>query len=658
MQSLPPPRSFFGPEGDLARVLGADGFEERPQQLAMVDAVEASLSSGRHALVEAGTGVGKSFGYLVPLLLWAAAHEKRVAVSTSTIALQEQLMGKDIPRLAEALPFDVRAALVKGRGNYICLRRLRNAHGDAPMLFAVDEAREQLEAILSWSTQTQTGTRQDLGFQPSGDVWDAVRAEPGNCLGRNCPHYARCHYQRSRREAQEARLLVLNHHVLLADLALRRSGGSFLPKVDAIVIDEAHDLEDVAAEHLGTRVTVRGAMRTLGRLWSPSRKRGLLARDFPQRLRDDVKSLRRRVGAFFDAVTEDARDASAAAGGERTLSIPNDAQFANPLSEPLRNLGRDLRDTAPDVGDDERVMEIVSRARGLGELADALDSLLEPGEVGYVRWAEVGDGGRTALHRAPVEVGDLLGPVLWDKHHSVILTSATLTTGAPPSFAYMRARLGLADADAHAVGSPFAYDQQAVLRLYTRLPDPGRQGLAWEQSLPEAILDALADCRGGALVLFTSYGALRRAFERLRGRLEALGFEPLAQGAGVARSVLLDRLRQGGVVLFGVSSFWQGVDVPGDALTHVVITRLPFEVPSHPLHVARRALAERRGRDPFRELSLPQAALKLKQGFGRLIRRSTDRGVVAILDSRVRTRRYGRQLIDGLPPARVEVVDR
>ena len=658
MDAFPSPRSYFGPDGELARVLGAEGFEERPQQLAMVDAVDSALSSGRHALVEAGTGVGKSFGYLVPLLLWAAKHEKRVAISTSTIALQEQLMGKDIPLLAEALPFEVRAALVKGRGNYICLRRLRNAHGDAPMLFAVDEAREQLEAILAWSTETSTGTRQDLGFQPSPDVWDAVRAEPGNCLGRNCPHYVRCHYQRSRREAHEARLLVLNHHVLLADLALRRSGGSFLPKVDAIVIDEAHDLEDVAAEHLGTRVTVRGAMRTLGRLWSPGRRRGLLARGYSQRLRDDVQSLRRRVGSFFDAVTEDAREASAAAGGERTLSIANDAQFANPISEPLRSLGRALRDAAPEAADDERALEVTTRARGLVDLADSLDSLLEPGEVGYVRWAEVGEGGRTALHRAPVEVGELLGPVMWDKHHSVILTSATLTTGAPPSFAYMRARLGLRDAEAHAVGSPFAYESQAVLRLYTRLPDPGRQGLAWEQALPDAILHALEDCRGGALVLFTSYGALRRAFERLRSRLEARGFEPLAQGAGTARSVLLDRLRQGGVVLFGVSSFWQGVDVPGDALTHVVITRLPFEVPSHPLHVARRSLAESRGRDPFKELSLPQAALKLKQGFGRLIRRSTDRGVVAILDSRVRTRRYGRSLVEGLPPARIEVVER
>ncbi len=649
---------LLAPKGPIARAFSDGGgeFEERPQQLQMARAVQAALSSGRHALIEGGTGVGKSFAYLVPALSWAARTGGKVAVATSTIALQEQLVQKDLPRLAASLPFDVSFALVKGRGNYLCTRRLHRALAETGSLFDGDEAREQLASILRWSAVTKEGARQDLPFRPLPSVWESVRAEQGNCLGRACAFYAGCHYQRSRRRAHTVNLLVLNHHVLLADLALRRSGASFLPDIDVVVVDEAHDFEDTAAEHLGLRVSSLGMLHQLGRLWNPTRRTGLLHGDAGERLRAAVTRTRKAARAYF-------ADAAAQLPEERsrgTVELPADFTLPASFAVQLNELAGAVAEWSRGVNDMEQSMELGARARGLGEAAGALETVVQASEEGFVRWAEVRPGARgtqaMTLVRSPIDVGPALDEVLWSKHASVILTSATLTTGKPASFDFMRRRLGLDAPEMLSVGSPFEYRRQARLVLRTDLPDPGANARGYEDALCDAVFDAVRRTDGGAFVLFTAYGAMRRTVEALRDRLEAADLTVLVQGEDLERSALLDRFREGGCVLFGVSSFWQGVDVPGDALRHVVIARLPFEVPTHPLQRARSDHVSSAGGDPFRDLAVPQAALRLKQGFGRLIRRSDDSGVVTILDPRIVRKSYGRVLLDSLPECPVELV--
>ncbi len=647
-----PAAGLLAGDGAVARAFGArsegvHGYEPRQQQLDMAEAVGLSLSSGRHAMIEAGTGVGKSFAYLVPALQWAAEHGGRVAVATSTIALQEQLVRRDLPLLAEALPFDVSFALVKGRGNYLCLRRMHRALEGGGSLFE-DEANEQLLAIRTWAGTTADGSRQDLPFQPLGAVWESVQAEQGNCLGRACRHYEGCHYQRSRRKAHAVQLLVLNHHVLMADLALRRTGTGFLPEIDAVIIDEAHDLEDTAAEHLGLRVSAGGVQYHLGRLWSPRRRTGLLAGHPEAHLRHAVDAARGAARVFFEETR-----GLLAGDRDRTTLVPEGAHLPDALSPRLAELASVLLKAARNA-DAETALEIGARARGIRQLADALAALARDELEDQVRWSETNLRGSVALHSAPVEVGPLLKEVLFDPHHAVILTSATLTAGRPASFDFLRRRLGVPEADEVFIGSPFDYARQVRLALRADLPDPSREASAYEAALPEAILDAVRRTNGGAFVLFTSRGGMQRAADALRDQLAELGLRVLVQGEELERPALLDAFRESGGVLFGVASFWQGVDVPGDALRHVIITRLPFEVPTHPLQVARSKRLKERGGDPFRDLSLPTAALRLKQGFGRLIRHTSDHGIVTILDRRISTKSYGRYLLGSLPECPIE----
>jgi ATP-dependent DNA helicase DinG len=643
--------ALLGRDGAVARALTASGqpHEDRPQQREMAQVVLEGLSSRRHVVVEAGTGVGKSFAYLVPALLWAHRTGARVAVATSTIALQEQLVHKDLPLLHRALPFSFEHALVKGRGNYLCTRRLHLALEAGGALFADEERRGQLEAIRAWGETDPEGSRQTLPFRARDEVWEEVNAERGNCLQTACPHFARCHYQNGRRRAKAARLLVLNHHVLLSDLALRRSGHSFLPDVDAIVVDEAHDLEDTAAQHLGARLSGSSVAWTLGRLWG-RRGKGLLARVGNARAREAVESAREAATLFFEqlagALGADERGARAISG-----SMPAD----DVLSPRLSDVAAALEVTRETAGERDLALEAASRARVVRDLVETIGAFAAAPPPDEVRWIETA-GRSVALCSAPLDVGARLKEVLWDRVDTVVLTSATLTAGSPPSFEYLRRRLGLTDAIERTVGSPFAFERQARLRVRTDLPDPVRDPRAYEQALPDAVLEAVRATRGGALVLFTSYGSLRGVADAIRPALEADGLEVLVQGGDLERAALLERFRGGDAVLMGVSSFWQGVDVPGDALRHVVIARLPFDVPTHPLQQARHRWAQREGRDAFEDLALPAAMLRLKQGFGRLIRRASDRGTVTILDPRVVTRAYGRALLAGLPRCPVEHV--
>lgn len=643
---------ILGPSGPLSEAI--PGYEDRPEQVRMAEAVAEALEAHRHLIVEAGTGVGKSFAYLVPALLWASERAAtrtddeevtRVAVATSTIALQEQLVGKDLPTLADALDLDVSFTLVKGRGNFVCLRRLSMAVGEANDLFAATEERAQLLAIREWA-EAGGGSRQELPFEPFFDVWEAARAESGNCLHQDCPHYKRCAYQEARARMRSARLLVMNHHVLLSDLALRRSGVSFLPKVDAVIVDEAHDLEDAAAECLGTRLSSRGVQQVLGRLWNDRRGTGLLAKHAdpaPKSLVDDARRLAR---AFFDRVRlsiPGGDGAARMAAIEGPLS--GDDGFAAALDAAAEAIGAGL--ASVDSTDLARELEV--RARSLEALSEEVTALVKGPDADHAMWAEWDSRGNVSLTLSPIDVGPDLQKALYGAHESVILTSATLATGKPPSFRFARERLGLADAEELSVGSPFDFARQARIVVRTDVPDPSQAPEAYEAALPEAVLDAVRRTGGGAFVLFTSYEAMKKVAAAIRAHLTGDGLLVLVQGENLPRTAMLDAFRARNSVLFGVSSFWQGVDVPGDALRNVVIARLPFDVPTHPLQKARQARLEREGKSAFAHLSLPGAAIRLKQGFGRLIRRATDKGLVVILDPRVVTKRYGRTLLSSLP---------
>ena len=610
----------------------------------MAEAVETALTTRRHLIVEAGTGVGKSFAYLVPALLWAARTGKRVAVATSTIALQEQLVERDLPTLAKALPFPVSFTLVKGRGNYLCLRRATAAALGSGDLFPDTERREEIARLVGWGAAGGR-SRQELPFAPREDVWDAVRAESGNCLHAKCPHFEVCGYQAARRAAQSARLLVMNHHVLLADLAMRRSGSSFLPSVDAIVIDEAHDLEDTAAEALGARLSRRGLAQALGRLWSPRRHTGLLARHPDPALRELAEAAGVAGNAWFDGV----RDLTGARAGVGVVEIEAPLPVSDALPEALDALASGLERGVQTAPDRDASLELEARARGVRALSEGVAGLASGPADGVVAWAEVDARGNEAVVRSPIDVGPGLRQVLYAEYGTVVLTSATLSTGRPPSFAFARERLGLEDAEELSVGSPFDYPRRARLVVRTDLPDPARDPAAFEASLPEAVLEAVRRTNGGAFVLFTSYESMRKTGAAVRARFEGDGLLVLVQGEDLPRTAMLERFRAENAVLFGVSSFWQGVDVPGDALRNVVVARLPFDVPTHPLQKARHRRLEAQGRSAFEELSLPSAAIRLKQGFGRLIRRATDRGVVFVLDPRLVTKRYGRVLLESLP---------
>jgi ATP-dependent DNA helicase DinG len=511
--------------------------------------------------------------------------------------------------------------------------------------------RSQLLDIQAWSRTTQDGSRQDLPFAPREGVWDLVRAEHGNCLGRACRHYAKCTYQASRVRAHDAHLLVLNHHVLLADLALRRSGASFLPEIDAVIVDEAHDLEETAVEHLGVRASSLGLAQMLGRLWNPRTRQGLLSTHPDPVLKVAVEEARGAAQAFYEGLAAAVR--AGGAGGD-AFAFPDPSPVPDSLVERLTVLASMAEERREAASGRDVAVEIGARARAVGEAAAALRHLAETRAPGEVRWVELGSRGIT-LCAAPVAAGPLLDEVLWKRVGTAILTSATLTTGRPPSFAFLRGRLGLVNADELALDSPFQYARQARIVLRADLPDPTQDAHRWEAALPDAIAEAVRATAGGTLVLFTATGVLQRVAALLRPRLAADGLDVLVQGEGLDRAALLDRFRAGGGVLFGVASFWQGVDVPGDALTHVVIVRLPFEVPTHPLQVARQERIQQAGGDAFQELTLPRTALRLKQGFGRLIRRATDHGQVTVLDPRIVTRSYGRLLLDTLPECPTEV---
>lgn len=639
------PVSVLGPDGAIARRLPA--YESRVEQLKMAEAVATAISGQHHLMVEAGTGVGKSFAYLVPAILAVADAKRKVVVSTHTISLQEQLLQKDLPFLRAVMPQEFSAVLVKGRGNYISLRRLDGAGARSGATFTRQEEFDQLAEIKMWSNRTLDGSRSDLEFRPASAVWDAVVSEDGNCLGKDCPSNKECFYFKARRRMWSANILVVNHALFMSDLALRAAGSALLPDYDVAVFDEAHTLDAVAGEHLGLRVTGGQVDFLLNRLYNERGPKGLLVYHELAEAQRQAMRVRHAAREFFEEVVEWHHRSGVANG---RLRKPVD--WSDALVEELRKLGSVIVNSASQPRKPEEQVELIAAADRCLGLANTLDAWMRQTLPDSVFWVEVVEGQRTRITLAcsPLDVGPIMRRDLFDRVPTCVLTSATLSVGTPPRFDFFRQRLGLTHTESLQLGSPFDYQRQVTIHLPRNLPDPSEQSAEYERMAIRAIPYYLEKTNGKAFVLFTSYRMLEAAARELTPWFVRRNIALFTQSSGMPRSKMVEAFKSDvNSVIFGADSFWQGVDVPGEALSNVIIVRLPFSVPSHPLLEARLEAIRKRGGNPFVEYQVPEAVIKLKQGFGRLIRSRSDRGIVVVLDPRLLTKPYGRTFLNSLP---------
>lgn len=651
LDSLP----ILGPDGAVSRRLKQ--YESRPEQLRMAEAVASAIENGNHLMVEAGTGVGKSFAYLVPAILAATSSKTKIVVSTNTISLQEQLLQKDLPFLRAVMPQEFSAVLVKGRSNYISLRRLDAAQARAGAALLKREEFDQIEAIRAWSGVTKDGSRSDLDFRPHLNVWDAVESDDGNCLGRSCPRHQECFYFNARRRMWSANILVVNHALFMSDLAVRAAGGSMLPNYDVAIFDEAHTLESVACQHLGLKLTSGQFEHLLNRLSDERAVKGMLVFHRLENARRQVERARAASRAFFENIRDWQSRHGAPNGRLRQVQ-----QFPDTLSEELRKLASAIGVGAEDAEKEEDRVELGGARDRCTALVATLDSWRTQQMPESVYWIEMTEGNRpkVMLSCAPLDVGPTLRKELFNKVKTCILTSATLSVGSPPRFDFFKERLGLTKCELLQLGSPFDYQRQVTIHLPKNLPDPAEFSADYERMAIRAIPRYLEMTHGKAFVLFTSYRMLEAAARALTPWFARHNIALFAQSEGMPRSKMVEAFKSDiDSVIFGADSFWQGVDVPGEALSNVIIVRLPFSVPSHPLLEARLEDIRKRGGNPFVEYQVPEAVIKLKQGFGRLIRSKADRGIVVILDPRLHTKPYGRTFLSSLPscPRIVEDLD-
>ena len=632
---------FLGERGQFSNRM--PGFEYRPQQVEMLAAVERSLTDGHHLIVEAGTGTGKSLAYLIPAILWAVKNNKKVVISTYTKTLQQQILNHDIPLLKEQLGVSFRYSICLGHENYLSLRRLKRAGQTG--LFTNSEEEGQLGAIFDWAGTTPAGVRNDLPFQVLPSVWEEVGRQKDQCLGKHCETYDSCFYFKARKKWFGAHLLIVNHHLFFANMA---SSGAVLPAFDAVVFDEAQNIEDAATSFLGLDISNSNLNYFLDRLYNPKTRRGVLTRldhDLVPTVRKQVLVVRQAVDVFFTRLMEEFGKK------DRVLRLYKPLVADNNIYVPLQELHELLQTLAGRLHSPEDQLDASSAATRCFEFNNTLSAFLNQHFPDYVYWLEIVQKKRFRkfiLRGVPINIAGPLKEQLFDKIDRMVLTSATLTTQG--KFDFIKERIGCEPKEEMVLDSPFDYESQALLYVPRDMPEPTEKMDVYVEKIAARCRELVDAAGGKTFILFTSYAVLNRVYEKL----EFMGREyPLLKQGDLPTAQMIERFKEIPSVIFGTSSFWQGVDIPGEALTSVIITKLPFDVPKEPLTEARLEDLKKRSIDPFRHYQIPRAIIQLKQGFGRLIRKQSDMGVVSILDSRVVNRGYGKRFLASLPKCRV-----